>query len=158
MGATSGHQFAQYLLRRGYKVPPQTPDIIRRWWLSSFAQPGFAKFWRVWNPYIGFWLLKLYRKLGGDRHRGFACLATFGFAGFCHDLLNFILEPQDGLELFLTIAFLIWGIIVLATSPRSVRRTIQKLPVPVHVCLNLACLCLGLLGAHFAWEFLSDTY
>ena len=111
-------QYRQFLRRRGYKVPLETSDVIYRWWIGSFTQPGFAQFWRIWNPFIGFWLLQFYRMLGGDKYRFLAGLATFAFAGFCHDLFTFLLDPEDGIELNLTIAFVFWSLLAQAMSTR----------------------------------------
>lgn len=141
---TISQQFRRYLLRRGYQVPLKMPDVLYGWWIRSFLQPSFGHFWRVWNPFIGFWLYKLYHRLGGDRYRVVACLGTFLVAGFCHDLINFGLDMEDGLEFDLTVSFLIWGILVLLLSRRSVLKLFRKFPGIVHFILNICWLAAGL--------------
>ena len=77
-----------YLNRRGYKVPLDNLNHLTRWWLVSFAQPGFNLFWRIWNPILGYLLYQMYCKLGGRKRPLSSLLLTFAFSGFIfHDLV-----------------------------------------------------------------------
>ena len=143
-----------YLRRRGFEPPWYSAPSLKRWWLTSFAQPGFAQFWRTWNPPVGFLLHQLYRKLGGDQNRILACLGTFAVCGFFHDLVILVRRSPHTLDPEWTIRFLIYGILVLLTSPRPVQKVMRKLPTPVHVAVNATCLYVGFRSGSLIWDFL----
>ena len=42
--------YAQYCARRGYTSPFRGWSVVKRSLLCSWTQPGFHRFWRVWNP------------------------------------------------------------------------------------------------------------
>jgi hypothetical protein len=145
----------EFLGRRGYKAPHTVIRIARRWAFESFAQPSFAGFWRVWNPFYGFYLARLYRWLGGDRFRVRACAGTFAVCGFLHDVASLIESPHQ-LKLKHTLAFLVFAVMVLGTSPITVQRTLRKWPWFVHVLLNVGFLVVGYVVAHQAWSVIQD--
>ena len=149
--------FNRYLRRRGYKAPWETANALHRWFLLSLTQPGFGNFWRVWNPVFGYYLLGLYRRLGGDDRRSVACLVTFGTCGFLHDLFAFIFLGED-FCLKVTIAFCIYAAMAMATSGYGSLRFLRGLPWYVHVVLNASLLVLGFLGAHVIWTRISATF
>lgn len=142
----------QYLRRRGFEPPWYSLVSLKRWWIDSFAQPGFAQFWRLWNPPMGFLLHQLYRGLGGDQNRVLACLGTFAAAGFFHDVIRLFVRKSHSINPELTIAFVIFGMLVLLTSPRRVQRFMRRLSWPVHCVLNAACLYTGFKGAEYIWD------
>ena len=147
--------FHTYLRRRGYDVPWRTPNALYRWFVLSFGQPGFASFWRLWNPVFGYYLLKLYRRFGGDRRRVSACVATFCICGFLHDLFAFVVL-REPFTLKVSIAFLLFALIVLATSSRSTCRIMRQIPSQIHVLINFGWIAVGFIGAHFIWAGISD--
>jgi hypothetical protein len=95
--------YAQYCIRRGYKPPFTGWPVVRRSLLHSWAQPGFHRFWRIWNPPVGYPLFRLYKALGGNRV--IAASAVFAFAGALHDVVVVALVPQ-------------WGPVITCAYPR----------------------------------------
>lgn len=145
----------EFFIRRGFKVPLKFGNVVWRWFFVSFTQPGFALFWRLWNPIFGYHLFKLYRRLGGDRRRVVACMATFGVCGFLHDLFAFVVL-RENFTLKATITFLLFAMIVLATSSRSICRVMRRIPPYAHVLINIAWLAAGFTGAHFIWSGIKE--
>jgi hypothetical protein len=82
--------------------------VLRRAVIDAFAQPGFHRFWRIYNPMIGFLLFRLYVFFGGNKYRVPATIGVFFVCGVCHDLLVFILFRH--LQVVITFAFLLFGI------------------------------------------------
>jgi hypothetical protein len=111
MGAITYHQ---YCTRRGYKPPFKGWPVIRRSLLESWAQPGFHRFWRVWNPPIGYPLFRLYSLLGGNRNRVVATLVVFTVAGAFHDLVVVAFKPRWGP--ILTFAYFVFASLSLLSS------------------------------------------
>ena len=147
----------EFFIRRGYKVPLEYGDMVWRWFFVSFTQPAFGGFWRLWNPYFGFALGKVYRRLGGDRRRLFACLTTFGICGFGHDLFYLITKSPHRLGLEMMMVFLVFGLIVALTSPLRVQRWMRKLPPVANVVINLAFIVLGFVIGDFLWESIESN-
>lgn len=146
----------EYFERRGYSVPVRIPNLIWRWFFVSFTQPPFAGFWRVWNPYLGFPLYQLYRKLGGNRNRVAACLLTFAACGFGHDILLMITREPHDLGIKRTIQFLIFGVLVTLTSPLRVQRWFLKLHPAANVAVNLAFIGIGMKVGNLLWTALKS--
>jgi len=149
--------FKQYFVRRGYKMPISIPNLIWRWFFVSFAQPPFAGFWRVWNPFLGYPLLGLYKKLGGDKNRFVACLLTFAVCGFGHDLLRVIMNSSHGLQLRRMIQFLMFGLFVALTSSLRVQRRMRKLPPVANIVVNLVFIAISFKIGRFLWRALESS-
>ncbi len=149
--------FQGYFARRGYKTPISIPNLIWRWFFVSLTQRPFGGFWRVWNPFLGFFLLKLYRKLGGDKNRFVACLLTFAICGFGHDLLRVIMNSTHGLQLRRMMEFLMFGLFVALTSSLRVQRRMRKLPPAANIVVNLVFIALSFMIGNFLWGVLESS-
>lgn len=55
-----GRKFRRYLHRRGYRASTGWP-FFRRAFLECWAERGFHRFWRAWNPGLGFLVFRPYR-------------------------------------------------------------------------------------------------
>jgi hypothetical protein len=104
MGSIS---YAQYCLRRGYQPPFKGWPVIRRSLFESWAQPGFHRFWRVWNPPVGYLLFRFYILLGGNRNRFISTSIVFAVSGALHDVVVFALVPKWGP--IITSSYLVFG-------------------------------------------------
>jgi hypothetical protein len=80
-------RYNQYLVFRGYDPSSNNLLILKRALIDSWGEPGFHRFWRVWNPGIGHLLYRLYLFLGGNRNRAFSTMLVFVICGFLHDLI-----------------------------------------------------------------------
>lgn len=138
-----GKDFARYLHRRGYRSSTGWP-FARRAFLECWAQPGFHRFWRVWNPGLGFLVFRLYRAVGGNRGGPSTKVVAFLASGIAHNLL---VLPFLGWSFTLPVAFSCFGVLV-ALGPRLSRILRQhRWPWPVNVLVNvghvLACFTMG---------------
>lgn len=128
--------YAQYCTRRGYAPPFKGWSVIRRSLFGSWAQPGFHRFWRVWNPPIGYPLFRLYRILGGNRHRVLATVVVFTMCGFLHDMAVLLLVRRW--SLMLTAAFLAFASLTLLSLKLEPILKQARWPSILNVLLNLA--------------------
>jgi len=106
---------------------------------------------------LGYFLLKLYRKLGGDRNRFVACLLTFAICGFGHDLLRVIINSTHRLQLRRMSEFLMFGLFVALTSSLRVQRWMRKLPPAANIVVNLVFITIGFKIGDFLWDALERS-
>jgi hypothetical protein len=105
--------FEEYLAFRGYSTPITSPwPFFKRGFIDCWTEPGFNKFWRVWNPPFGYLTYLFYRFLGGKRYRIPATLITFMASGFAfHDSVGLIFFNHFTLRN--TICFFLFGLFTL---------------------------------------------
>lgn len=126
--------YAQYCARRGYKPPFKGWPVVKRSLFESWAQPGFHRFWRVWNPPVGYPLFRLYRLLGGNRNRVIATLAVFTVTGALHDLAVFALRQRW--DMILTCAYFAFGCLSLLSMKLAPYVGQERWPKILNVILN----------------------
>ena len=142
-----------FYIKRGYKFPLESTDVLLRWWFLSFAQPGFHRFWRVWNPLLGYLLFLFYIILGGNKRPFLATFVVFTSCGFVfHDLLTL----KDIIELDTTISFMIWGVLCDLSRRYELHKTQEKWPWVVNVLVNASLLVCGKEAGHLLWQMLSN--
>lgn len=66
----------------------------RRSFIACWVEPGFHKFWRIWNPGIAYFVYRLYLKLGGSRNWLIATLLAFEINGLIHSAIFYLLSGQ----------------------------------------------------------------
>jgi len=109
--------------------------------LDSWAEPGFHRFWRVWNPAYGYLLFRLYRRMGGSRRGPLPALVVFSACGFvAHDLPVGILFGRP--IIVCTIAFLVWGLF--ASISRTFESRLTGWPPFLRALCNLSLLFIGM--------------
>ena len=136
--------FVKYLEKRGYNPEAGSTRFLWRLFFESWAQPGFHRFWQVWNPGYGYFLFKLYLALGGRRRPVAAGLVVFLSCGLL--LHDFPLTLITGRGFILnTIAFTFWAILamVFKWSERLLR--LETWPWWIHVLLNMGLIVAGLM-------------
>ncbi len=126
--------YAQYCARRGYTPPFRGWSVVKRSLLCSWAQPGFHRFWRVWNPPIGYPLFLLYRALGGNRNRAVATFTVFAVIGALHDLVAVALTRRWALAL--TLAYLVFAGLSLLSLRLAPFLRQERWPAMVNVLIN----------------------
>jgi hypothetical protein len=126
--------YAQYCLRRGYKPPFKGWPVIRRSLFQSWAQPGFHRFWRVWNPPVGYLLYKLYVLFGGNRNRIISTSIVYAISGALHDLVVITLVPIWGP--IITSSYLVSGWLSLLSLKMERILHQKKWPPILNVILN----------------------
>ena len=141
----------EFYRKRGYKYPLKPIDLLVRWWLVSFAQPGFHRFWRVWNPLLNYLLFLFYVALGGNKRPFIAGFLVFTGCGFVfHDLLSL----NKGLELDMTISFMIWAVLCDLSRRFKLHEIQSRWPWVVNVVVNVLLLVAGRELGKFLWMLL----
>ena len=104
--------------------------------VECWAEPGFHRFWRVWNPLYGFYLHKLYVALGGRDRPITSALAVFVFCGFVlHDLLGLLTTGRFSLST--TFSFVFFGLAALLNRQVAARLGQDRWHRAANVALNL---------------------
>ena len=139
---------SEFYPKRGYKYPLQSGDLLLRWWFLSFAQPGFHRFWRVWNPLLGYLLFLFYVALGGKKRPFIATFVVFSCCGFVfHDLLTL----KDAIELDMTISFMIWAVLCDLSRRYQLHKIQEKWPWIANAMVNALLLYCGKEAGSFLW-------
>jgi hypothetical protein len=137
--------YNQYLILRGYDPSSSKLIILKRALVDSWGEPGFHRFWRVWNPGIGHLLYRLYLVLGGNRIRLVATMLVFTLCGLVHDVLVMLMFRRPFAAF--TAAFVFSGI--LAVINRSLEPILRqdRWPRLLNVFSNVSCLAVSIYSA-----------
>ena len=137
--------YEQYLVLRGYDPSSSRWVILRRALISSWGEPGFHRFWRVWNPGIGHLLYRLYLLLGGNRVRLFATMLVFALCGLTHDIVVMWMFRRPFVAF--TAAFVSCGMLaVISRALESILRQ-ERWPRLLNVLTNVSFLAASIYGA-----------
>jgi hypothetical protein len=137
--------YNRYLALRGYDPSSNKLVILKRALLDSWGEPGFHRFWRVWNPGVGHLLFQLYLLLGGTRARPVSTLLVFVLCGALHDVLVMLIFRRPFVAF--TAALLLSG--MLATGNRALEPILhqQRWPRSLNVLTNVSCLAMSIHAA-----------
>jgi hypothetical protein len=113
-------------------------------------QPGFHRFWQVWNPGISYFFYKAYIHLGGNTHRIILTIVVFSLDGWIHNIIAYPFLRKW--SYVLPITFTIFGFLVVVS--RELDQFVQwsRVPWVLHLILNL-----GLVLASFHMGFTLDA-
>ena len=78
--------YRRYAVMRRFRTFNDWP-YHRRGFLECWVEPGFHRFWQVWNPGIAYFVYRTFIALGGRRHWVLSTLASFFLCGFAHTVL-----------------------------------------------------------------------
>lgn len=133
-----------YLQLRGYGEHLNDGPFFRRAFLECWCEPGFHRFWRVWNPGIAYFAYGLYIHLGGRRRRVTATLLAFFINGLVHNLVVSLLLLRLSFPLPWT--FLAFGLASLAAQGLETPLRFDRWPRMIHLGVNagLVLLCFDL--------------
>jgi hypothetical protein len=137
--------YDRYLILRGYDASSTKLAILKRALVDSWIEPGFHKFWRVWNPGIGHLLFRLYLLLGGNRLRLVATMVVFAICGIAHDLTVMLIFRRPFVAF--TMAFFLFGL--LSVVNRSLESLLHqdRWPSLFNAVLNASCLAASIVAA-----------
>lgn len=134
--------YESFLRSRGFD-PRNVPSFLWRMFVVCWAEPGFHRFWRLWNPLYGYALFRVYLAIGGNKRPALASLVVFLLCGFVlHDLLRFVTAHQ--LSLSSTIAFFVYWLLALLSRRFGAALKQETWPGGINVVMNLACVAFGL--------------
>lgn len=136
--------YDDYLRLRGYD-PDRPVAFIRRMFVAPWSEPGFHRFWRLWNPLFGYALYRLFLLVGGSRRPRLASFVTFAASGFVfHDLLRVILGGRASGST--TLAFVVFWALATTSKVYAPRLHQEHWPRGLNILTNIVMLGLGLLA------------
>jgi hypothetical protein len=141
----SNTSYNQYLVFRGYDPSSSKLLILKRALIDSWGEPGFHRFWRVWNPGIGHLLYRLYLFLGGNRNRIFSSILVFLICGFLHDLIVMAIFHRPFIAF--STAFISFGIIASVNRILEPALHQERWPIIYNVFSNVTCLGVSIFAA-----------
>jgi len=117
-------------------------NFFKRLFIVSFCQQGFHRFWRIWNPFYGYFLFKLYRLMGGNRNKIFSTIFVFVFCGYVlHDLPIYLIFGKFGFVC--TFAFLFYGVGSLIAAKFDRFFLFDKKYILINVSINVTLIISG---------------
>jgi hypothetical protein len=127
-------RYTAYVRLRGYGDHLNDGPFFVRSFLTCWAEPGFHRFWRVWNPGISYFCFRLYLALGGKRHRVPATLIVFEVCGIAHVGVFYLLLRRW--SLVLPVVFFCFGVLTLLS--RGLERVLRqdRWPAVSNVLVN----------------------
>ncbi|UCF78573.1 MAG: hypothetical protein JSW03_10930 [Candidatus Eiseniibacteriota bacterium] len=141
--------YTRYARMRGFKTELNDWPYVRRSFLECWAQPGFHRFWHLWNPGIAYFVYRLYIRLGGRRRWALPTVASFVLCGLIHTL---IVAPFFRRWSYSVIgAFACFGVLTVLSRYLDSTLRQDRWPVPVNVLVNV-----GLVIASFDVGFRID--
>ena len=127
--------YKRYLLLRGYQGHVNDWFFFKRSFLECWWQPGFHRFWQIWNPGISYFTYKLYLSLGGNKRRALGTITAFLINGIVH---NLVVIPFLGRWDFpLPFTFLCFGLLTVGFNWLDGHINLQKLPWICHLFINV---------------------
>jgi hypothetical protein len=139
-----------YVKKRGFESLHDRAFFVRAF-LTCWAEPGFHRFWRVWNPGISYFVHRLYVRLRPSLGRDEATVVAFVANGVVHTA---VVAPLLGRWSWtLPVAFLFFGAFTVASRRLEGPLRQSAWPWPLNACVNVALVCLSMdLGFRFdAW-------
>ena len=126
--------YKQYLKLRGFGNHIHDRFFVKRGFLECWLQPGFHRFWKVWNPGIGYFTYRLYLYFGGKDRRNAATIAAFIVNGLIHNLIISLLLWRWDIPLPFT--FTLFGFLTVLSRWLDRPIKMKQWPRICHLALN----------------------
>ncbi len=128
--------YRRYARMRGFKTEINDGPYVRRSFLECWAEPGFHRFWQVWNPGISYFVYRLYLRLGGRRHWAGPTIGAFALSGLIHTM---IAAPFVGRwwAWTLIVAFTGFGVLTVLSRYLAPYLRQDRWPWPLNVAVNV---------------------
>jgi len=143
--------YARYAKARGFTTEINDWPYVRRSFLECWAEPGFHRFWQVWNPGIAYFVYRLYLRLGGRRHRDLATIGAFLGCGLGHWLG--VLPVIQRWTWMLPTTFLAFGLLTVASRHLAPILRQERWPWVLNAGVNV-----GLVLLSFDLGFRADRW
>ncbi len=127
-------RYKAYACLRGFKSFNDWP-YHRRGFIECWAQPGFHRFWQVWNPGITYFVFRLYLCLGGSRRWIFATFLAFEINGIIHSLVFFLLTGQWSYTI--PVLFLVFSVLTILSKLLDNKIRQKKWPWLFNTAINI---------------------
>jgi hypothetical protein len=123
----------------------------RRGFLECWAEPGFHRFWQVWNPGIAYFVHRLYLALGGRKRWAVPTILAFGLCGLAHTVVVAPLLRRWSFSLLVT--FTLFGLSTVLSRWLAALLRQDRWPTVVNIALNVS-----LVAASFEAGFRVDAW
>lgn len=133
--------YRHYLRRRGFGNHLHDRPFFFRGFLACWAEPGFHRFWQMWNPGIGYLTFRLYLALGGRKHREGATVATFVVNGLVHTIVACPFFHRWSWTLI--VAFLLFGLLTILSRKLEPVLQQERWPAIVNLVVNAGSIILS---------------
>jgi len=139
--------YQRFARARGFRTFNDWP-YHRRGFLECWAQPGFHRFWQVWNPGIAYFVHRLYLLLGGRRRWVLPTLGAFFLCGLAHTL---VVAPLLGRWAnSVIVAFTFFGVLTVLSRRLAPLLRQDRWPFVLNVLVNVGLVTAGFdLGFRF---------
>lgn len=107
----------------------------RRGFLECWTEPGFHRFWQVWNPGISYFVYRLFMRLGGRKKWAGPTMGAFLICGIVHTI---VVVPFFGRWSFsLIAAFACFGALTIISRFAASVLQQERWPIVVNTALNI---------------------
>jgi hypothetical protein len=127
--------YTRYARMRGFKTEINDWPYVRRSFLECWAEPGFHRFWQVWNPGISYFMYRLYLRLGGRRFWILPVLGAFFINGVIHTVVAAPFAQRWAWVL--VVAFSCFGVLTVLSRILAPWIRQDKWPWPLNVAVNV---------------------
>lgn len=127
--------YKAYARMRGFGLNFNNWPYHRRGFIECWAEPGFHRFWQVWNPGISYFVYRLFVRLGGRKRWVAPTMAAFLICGIVHTL---VVVPFFGRWSFsLIAAFACFGVLTIISRLAAPLLQQERWPIVVNTTLNI---------------------
>jgi hypothetical protein len=127
--------YKRYLMLRGYQGHVNDWFFVKRGFIECWFEPGFHRFWQVWNPGIGYFTYKLYLSIGGNNRQGLGTITTFLINGLIHNIV--VIPFLRRWDFPLPFTFLCFGLLTVGFNWLARHIDLKKLPWICHMFINV---------------------
>ena len=119
---------------RGFRSELNDWPYVRRSFIECWAEPGFHRFWQVWNPGIAYFVYRLFLRLGGRRRWVGPTILSFFLCGVAHTV---IVAPFLGWAFSVITAFSCFGVLTVVSRLASPLLRQDHWPTVLNVIVNV---------------------
>jgi D-alanyl-lipoteichoic acid acyltransferase DltB (MBOAT superfamily) len=129
------NKYKQYAKMRGFKSFNDRA-YHQRGFIECWAEPGFHRFWQIWNPGISFFVHCLFIKIGGRKHWVLPTFFSFLMCGIMHTLIVFPFFNEWSFSVI--IASICFGLLTILSRKLSNILKQNKWPIFINIIVNLS--------------------
>jgi len=133
--------YKQFLKLRGFGNHVNDWPFVKRGFLECWIQPGFHRFWQIWNPGIGYFAYTIYVSCGGRNQRNIATIAAFLVNGLAHNLIASLILWRWDFPLPFT--FTLFGFLTILSRWLDGHLNLSKWPKILHLAINMSLVLLS---------------
>lgn len=143
--------YRDYLQLRGFGTHINDWIFVKRGFIECWWEPGFHRFWQLWNPGIGYFTYKFYLSMGGNKRHNLGTIIVFVINGLIHNLV--IMPILNHWDFPLPFTFFCFGFCTVGFRLLDRHINLEKLPDICHLCINV-----GLVILSFKFGFYIDDH